>query len=252
MANHNNRTKLSDEDFVKQFKQETRRDLKDSDHDVLDNILVGNEYQDDIKRQIIKFSKVVKEIPNISSADYIRAVYYVSLYLQGLSQEQAYRKVFPERVARKREGTSTISNSANAYHHSMTVQNIWKQVSVEDSVQFVDKRWKAYAKLEEIMDDPESSRKEQIEAAGKLANLLKAPKDTTVRVDVGYQSQEMVALENKLAEMANQQLNMITNGQASNKEIVEAEIISKEEEFDIEIHDAEVYEKYKIIVKRID
>lgn len=253
MPTYNNRTKLSDEDFIKQFKQETRRDLKDKDHDALDDILVGNEFQDDLKRQMIRFSKVVKEIPNCSTADYIRAVYFCSLYAQGLSQEASYRKVFPERVAKKRQDTSTVSNSANSYFHSMLVQAIWKQVNVTDHMMFVDKRFKAYAVLEDIMDDEDSSKKEKIEAASKLANLLKPPKEALVRVDVGYQGKEMKALEEKLASMANHQIDMMTKGQITNKDIVEAEIVDKEdEEFDPEIHDVEVYEKYQLIVKRID
>jgi len=147
-----------------------------------------------------------------------------------LTQVEAYTKVFPERAARKSK--KDMASYASQYFHTQLVQSVWKQVSVADHMLFVDKRFKAYAILEEIMDDPESTKKERIDAASKLAGLLKPPKEAEVRIDIGFQSKELKALEEKLAQMADAQIAMITGGTMSNKDAVEVEIVSKEKDND--------------------
>lgn len=230
MPKYNCRTKLKDEEFIDQFKNNTKRDLDDEFLDHVDNIDVKYENADDIKRKAIRFTKVLKEIPNISAIDYLRAVEFCSLYAQGISQEESYRKVFPDRVAKKREGTSTISNSANQYFHGMLVQAIWKQVSIADHILFTDMRYNAYHTLNDIMIDPESSRKEKTEAAKALINSLETPKEAKVRIDIGHTSKAALDLDAKMAEMAQMQLNLLESGSLTNEEIVEAEFFDDSKE----------------------
>lgn len=242
--------KLSDKDFERQFAFEVGRYLKTDNWEEIDKVLKTYDDEDDFKRRLIKYSNAFHKLDKVSVNDYIRAVHFCVLYSQGLSQLKAYTKIFPERAARKDNGTSTLANSANIYFHNMIVQEIWKQMTMSDHVMFQDKRFKAYLVLEEIMDDPESTRKEKIDAASKLANLLATPKEATLRIDNTSQNKELKALEDKLSQMAEMQLSHLMNGKISNKDIVEAELIEKVEEFDPEIHDIEVYEKYEIIVKK--
>lgn len=252
----NNYEPLSDADFYKRLKVETRREITNKVKDQIDDISDDYPDPDDFKRKLIRFSNAIKEVGNAAVGDYVRAVYFCSLYAQNYTQVDAYCKVWPERAAKKSTGTSTLANSASSYFNGDLVQAIWKQVNVADHMLFVDKRFKAYQVLEDIMDHPDSTNKEKIEAAGKLITNLQPPKEAKIKVDVGYQSQEIKALEEKLLNVAKYQVNLIETGQLSNKDVVEAEIIDKEEKedevFDIEIHDAEVYEKYGIIVRRLD
>jgi len=224
------RPELTDESFYKQFGSEIKRDITSKDKDIIEDIEEDFPDPEDFKRKLIRFSDAVFQVSNISTTEYIRAVWFCSLYAQGKSQLECYRKVFPERVAKKKQGNSTIGNSASMYFNSMLVQAIWKQVSVADHMLFIDTRFKAYQVLEEIMDDHMASKRDRIDAAGKLATLLKPPKETEVRVNIGYQSKEIKALEEKLGQIADLQLNQLQIGNINNRDIVEAEIFEKDDE----------------------
>lgn len=221
---------ITDKDFYTQFGREIKRDIKPKEKDLIENI--EDEFPDpmEFKRKLIRFNDSIQKIGNISTTEYIRAVYFCSLYALGKTQVDCYRKVFPERVVKKNQNTSSIGNSASIYFNSMLVQSIWKQVTVADHMLFLDTRFKAYGVLEEIMMNSKAKDSDRIDAAGKLANLLRPPKEAEVRVNIGFQSQEIKSLEEKLGQMADLQLNQLQLGHIDNKDIVEAELFEKDEE----------------------
>lgn len=221
------KNQLSDEEYYREIGVNIKKEVKDTDKDLIEKIQEDFPDPEEFVRKLIRFSDAPKKLSKYTAKDYINAVYFCSLYAQGLSQVESYSKVFPERVAKKSKGTSTISNSANSYFHSMMVQSVWNQVNVADHMLFIDKRFKAYNKLEQIMDDPDTSKRDAIDAAGKLANLLKPPKEAEVRLDINYQSSEIKALEEKLSQLANNQLHQLQNGDISARDIVDVQLIER-------------------------
>lgn len=223
--------KLTDEDFYALFTKQTKRELKDTDKDLIDNIEVSFPDPEEFKRKLIRFNDVIKQVGTISIKDYINAVYFCTLYAQTGSQLKAYEKVFPERVMEKlARNNSTLHNSASAYFHGTLVQAVWKQVNIADHMIFMDTRFQAYQVLTDIMNNPKTANRERIEAAGKLATLLKPPKEAEVKINVNYQSKEIAALEERLGMIADQQLKQIQDKTINAIDIVEADIVEKDDD----------------------
>lgn len=200
---------------------------------------------------------------------YINAIRFCA-YLEGTedSTVEAYKKTFSNRpFVQERMNAATdspeykqLTSTASRYRKSPMVVDILTQADVPLYLMFQGFRYKmANVLAEEAMNAPFS--KDRINAADKFLTHVKPPENIQVEMDIGVKEGNVIEdYEKVIAQMVDKQRELIAGGadikaitnasiKVNSEEIIDAEVT---EEFDIDIHDVDVYEKYGIIVKRVE
>lgn len=163
-----------------------------------------------------------------SLAAYINAVKFVSLKLMGDKSSTAYSKVFPDRyqsLITKGASASYIASFADNYSNNALVVKIMEQTLVPTHILNAGIYQEAINTQAELMRTAKSELVRQ-KAAESLMSNLAAPASTKVEIDIGYSNDIVEDLRNTTRALAQQQLKMIMNGQASAKEIAQSEILA--------------------------
>jgi len=172
--------------------------------------------------------------------DFIKATEFACYYIQTEDQADSYQKTFPEKMKRRiMAGKSAYANGApSMYFSNQLVQDILAQIQLSDSLIHGQKRTEAYAKLYQLMSDPKSSPRIQMESANSLITHLKVPDTQKVELEIDVKKDESaIALESKLLELATLQEEAFRNG-ASISDL--QKITYKEGVDDENITDAEI------------
>ena len=177
-----------------------------------------------IRENFITFSQVLSE-GRFKLGDYVRAVMYVSHKVMGKSNLDAYKSTFPDRykqmVADGRSGKDIASYVA-AYNKGKLVNLVYERAMIPTWVLNQDIFQSAINTQYEIMQNPTVSDKVRVEAANSLLTHLKKPESNKAELKVEVAMNDgMKALEQRLGEMAQMQLNTI-EGKAMSVEDVAA------------------------------
>ena len=167
-----------------------------------------------------------------SLAAYINAVKFVSLKLLGDKPSTAYSKIFPDRyqnLVDKGTSSSQIASFADNYGKSTLITKIMEQTLVPTHILNAGIYQEAINTQADLMRTAKSELVRQ-KAAESLISNLTAPAATKVEIDIGYSNDIVEDLRNTTKALAQQQLKMIMNGQASAGEIAGSEIIVKPKE----------------------
>lgn len=178
-----------------------------------------------IQDKIISFSSVMKS-GRYKSVDYIRAVQFCSYTAIGDSQIDAYRKTFPDRVAKKKSD-STIQSSASIYASGELVQKIMSQSMVPAHIMFNSERFKAISILSDLMVNSDNERI-RMESADKMLGHIAPPKEAKLEIDVTTHHDGIDELNSALTRLANQQKEMLDGGHTDIKSIAESKIVDAE------------------------
>ena len=179
----------------------------------------------------LSFSSVLST-GKYSLAAYINAVKFVSLKLLGDKPSTAYSKIFPDRyqnLVDKGTSSSQISSFADNYGKSTLITKIMEQTLVPTHILNAGIYQEAINTQADLMRTAKSELVRQ-KAAESLISNLTAPAATKVEIDIGYSNDIVEDLRNTTKALAQQQLKMIMNGQASAGEIARSEIIVKPKE----------------------
>jgi len=168
---------------------------------------------------------------------YINAIKFVSLKLMGDKSSTAYSKVFPDRyqnLISKGTSASQIACYADNYGNNALVTKIMEQTLVPTHILNAGVYQEAINTQAELMRTAKSEMVRQKAAESLIANLV-APATSKVEIDIGYSNDVVEDLRATTKALAQQQLKMILNGQASAKEIAHSEILAKKVETTYEV-----------------
>jgi hypothetical protein len=168
---------------------------------------------------------------------YINAIKFVSLKLMGDKSSTAYSKVFPDRyqnLINKGTSASQIACFADNYGNNSLITKIMEQTLVPTHILNAGTYQEAINTQAELMRTAKSEMVRQ-KAAESLITNLAAPAAAKVEIDIGYSNDIVDDLRATTKALAQQQLKMILNGQASAREIAHSEILAKKVETTYEV-----------------
>lgn len=183
----------------------------------------------EVRDNFISYTKVLQE-GRFKTEDYLNAVVYVSHKLTGMSNQEAYAKTFPNRMAELiAKGTTPkdISSYVSMYNKGKLVNLILQQTLVPIWVLNQDLQQKALNKLADLMMNA-GSEKVQSDSAAHLLNALAKPKEIGPLINVDLRdSSGMSELKDLLGRLAGSQRDAIANGMSA-KVIAEMPLIEGE------------------------
>jgi len=140
---------------------------------------IGVEFRENILGYADAMSTGTYNIP-----DYISAVKYVSYKLRGDTNEAAYTKTFPDRVAQyHKNGVDSISPWVASYVRSKLVIEMLGRSMVPTHILNADIHQKAINRLAYLMVNS-SSEKVQSDSATSLLTHLKPPETAKIEIDM--------------------------------------------------------------------
>lgn len=183
--------------------------------DTINNVTSDPLIAQQVRDNFISYTSVLKD-GKFKTEDYLNAVTYVSYKLMNMTNVEAYAKTFPQRYAALvAKGTvpKDIAAYVSAYHKGKLVNLILEQTLVPSWVLNQDLYQKAINTQAQIMQDPNVSAKVRSDAADSLLTHLAKPKEAGPLVNIDMRETSGISeLRGMLAEMAQQQQNLINNG----------------------------------------
>lgn len=215
-------------DLAKQLKTNTKKDFSDADMELIEKVICDDDFDsDEFKESLITFSDVLRSNKRVGASEYIKAVQFCSHMSTGSSQLAAYSKTFPDRVAKKK-AHGTVVASASLYHKTDLVQGILRMAQIPAHLIFMAERHKAISTLAELMSNPDSTDRIKMESADKILNHIKPPEESKLTVDLNVKNDTIENLEATLERLAQIQIDMVGSGMHTAKDVVDADIITKE------------------------
>jgi len=217
-------TEVDNQELMKQLKINTKKDFTVEASELIEKVILDEDFDSDqFKESLITFSDVLRSNKSTCAIDYIKAVQFCSHMSTGATQVGAYRKTFPDRVARKR-CVGTVNASASIYHKTQLVQGILNLAQIPVHLIFMAERHKAIHKLVSLMENVDATHRIQMESADKILNHIKPPEDSKLTLDINVKNDAIENLELTINRLAEQQVDMIKKGMHTAHDIVEAEI----------------------------
>lgn len=187
-----------------------------------------------VKENFISYLHVLRDT-FCSVEDYLNAVKYCSLKMMGLSNIDAYSRVFPDRIANmkaKAMPQKDIASIVSAFGRTKAVVKIMEQAAIPAWLLHQDAFNKAVAVQVELMTTAKSERVRAM-AADSILNKLGRPDNVpTINIDMRNNVAETNGiddLKNMITKLAKTQKDLIEKGAFSTKQVAEAEIIDVEE-----------------------
>ena len=171
-------------------------------------------FEGEFTKKVVGYSNVL-ESGRYKLTDYVNAVEFVTYYLNGDGQAEAYMKTFPEKVKKRlMEGKSAYATGAPAmYYSGQLVQSLMAQAQLGVRVRHYDKIDRMVETLFGLAISPDSTDRIKMESADKLLNHLKEPEESKVEIEIGIKKdQSGEALEAKMLEVAMMQKEAFEKG----------------------------------------
>ena len=224
-------TDLTKQDIIKALPANLKSAVTDSLVDMVNNITQDQMAAENIRENFISFAHVMKE-GKFKTEDYLNAVAYVSYKHMGLSNKDAYFKVFPTRHAHLvAKGTSEkdIAAYVSAYHRGKLVNLIMEQSLVPVWIVNQDLFQRALNVQADLMMNA-ASEKVRSDAANSLLTHLQKPKDAVTNINLDLRENSgMSELVATMRDLAQQQRGAIEGGVAT-KTIANANLIREVED----------------------
>ncbi|QDH84619.1 hypothetical protein Axy22_072 [Achromobacter phage vB_AxyP_19-32_Axy22] len=182
--------------------------------DLVNNVTQDQLAAEHIRENFISFAHVMKE-GKFKTEDYLNAVAYVSYKHMGLSNKDAYFKVFPGReqaLVARGVSSKDIAAYVSAYHRGKLVNLIMEQSLVPMWIVNQDNYQKAINVQVDLMQNA-VSEKVRCDAANSILTHLAKPKEAAVAINVDLrQNSGMEEMQATLRQLAQQQQVLIQNG----------------------------------------
>jgi hypothetical protein len=181
-----------------------------------------------IRENFVSYSNVLTE-GRFKLEDYLNAVAYVSFKLMGYTNQDAYKRAFPQRyqalVAAGRSDKNISAYVAN-YNGNKLVNLILEQSVIPAWVMYQDVYQEAIKTQLQLMTSAQSE-KVRAEAANSILTHLKRPETKKVEIDLGVrQDTGLEALKDMMTQLAQTQLDTIQQG-TSTREIAHQKLIPR-------------------------
>ena len=200
-------------------------------------------FQDYMEESLLSHLPVLKEV-KISLREYVSAIKYCNLK-KGMSNEEAWAIVFPEKYDKLvREGRK-ISSHVSMYNLSKIVTKLDAQMMVNISIQYAPVLHKALMKQVSIMDDPDASLMVQHLASKTLIENIKPVETQKHEIAIGQTDEAKEATSRMTDQMRivaeNQQKLLEAGHNLSDVQklnlVIEVDVEEEEEYVDIEDHE---------------
>lgn len=179
------------------------------------NTLAGDPEAAEVMREkTIGYAHVLKE-GRFKVEEYINAVAYVSWKVMGFTNQESWKRVFPQRyqalVARGAD-EKTISAYVAGYNRGKLVNLIYEQTLVPTWVMNQDIHQRAVNHLAHLMVNA-NSEKVQSDSAAALLQHLKKPDSLKAEISIGVEDHSgMSELRDMLTGMVEKQQSLIAQG----------------------------------------
>lgn len=181
-----------------------------------------------IRDNFITYTRVMTE-GQFKAEDYINAVTYVSFKLMGMSNQEAYARTFPDRMARldaARASGKEISSYVSHYNRNQLVNRIMEQSMIPIWVLNQGAVQEAI-NTQLILMRTSPSDKVRAEAANSILTHLKPPEKKQVSIDFNLPEERGInALKEQIAELARAQRDAIQSG-VQTRQIAQQVLIPK-------------------------
>lgn len=190
---------------------------------IKDNKDVGELIEDNF----VNFADTLKD-GRYTVEEYLNAIMYVSLILAGLSDKDAYARVFPERMKRLQKENKDVRVYTSAYKRTKLVSGLLEHCIIPSWILNQGAYQKAINTQVYLMENAKSEIV-RCKAAEVLINHLKKPEEIQnqeIQININT---EIDSLQDTLARLAQQQLELIKSGKLAS-EVVEAVVINEEKQ----------------------
>ncbi len=188
--------------------------------DKINQISTEPEIAEQVRKNFISYTSVMLE-GKFDTHEYLNAVAYVSYKIMGYTNQDSYKRTFPQRYAALAARGATdqqISGYVSAFNKTKLVNLILEQTLVPVWVLNQDIYQKAINVQAELMMTA-TSEKVKTDAANSLLTHLKKPEAQKVELNLGAQENSgMIELNEMLASLAQRQQDLIAQG-VTTKEI---------------------------------
>ncbi|AHC56598.1 hypothetical protein JJJA_0082 [Achromobacter phage JWDelta] len=205
---------LTKQEIIQALPPNLKSAVTDSFVDMVNDITHDQQAAEFIRENFVTYTMVLKE-GRFKTEDYLNAVAYVSYKHMGLSNQEAFFKVFPHRqAALVAKGTSSkdIAAHVSGYHKGKLVNLIMEKSLVPTWVAYQDVYHKAIAVQADLMQNA-VSEKVRSDAANSILTHLQKPKEAAIAVNVDLRENSgMKELVATLSQLATQQRAAIEGG----------------------------------------
>lgn len=182
--------------------------------DKVNNITQDPEFAKTIRENFVGYAAILKE-GKFKVEDYLNAVAYVSYKVMGYTNQESYKRTFPNRYAAlvaQGADDKTISAYVAAFNKNKLVNLILEQTIIPAWVLNQDAYQRAISTQLELMTTSQSD-KVRCEAANSILTHLKRPEKTQVELSLGeVETAGMKDLKETLSILAQQQRELISQG----------------------------------------
>jgi len=214
---------LFKESLPQQLKGRVTQEMVDNFNAAVSDPLVAESMRDNL----ISYSRVLQD-GRFKMADYMDAVRYVSYKLMGYPNQDAYARTFPQRWQNLHASGASpkdISAYVSAYNKNKLVNLILEQTLIPTHVLNQDIYQQAINVQADLMMNAKSE-KVRAEAANSLLNHLKRPEASKVELDVTIKdSSGMKELRDSMAQLAQQQHDLISGGHVSARSVAHTPLV---------------------------
>ncbi len=196
------------------------------------NTIDDSEIAEHFKQSMVDYISVLQE-GKIKISSYINAVKFATYKHYGYTNQDAYCKIFPEKVqSLKDEGRyDSLSSYVSAFANTKTVVAVIKQTLIPEWILNVGTRQETINFLVSAMQNEKASWTARVKAADVIMTHTAPPEDRKLTVDIGISnSDEIVNMQATINQLAEQQKTFLELGGTSLRSIVESNIIDVEAE----------------------
>jgi hypothetical protein len=198
--------------------------------DELNQVMDDPSYREQFRENLLGYTDVLQD-PNLTLPGYISAVKYVSYKMLGMTNENAWKKTFPDRFQRlldEEKSPDYIRSVVSAYARGKTIAKIFQQAMMPVWILNQDKVQAAINVQAKLMLTARSE-KVRSDAANSLLTHLKQPEATKVSLDIQVKQDETIpALRKEMTKLAAAQREALASGAMTPDAMAAAKLIEAE------------------------
>lgn len=221
---------LTIEQFQEALPEKMKKSVNKEIIDQINKTLSDPELYEQYRDNLLSYTRVMQD-GKFKITQYLDAVRYVGFKLMGMTNQEAYNRAFPEKLARfmlQNVQAKDIASYVTAYNKSKLVTLLYEQTMIPTSILNQDLFQKALNVQAELMMTA-NSEKVRSDAANSLINALKPPETKKVELNVGMrEDQSISSLREATLELVAQQKQMIQSGLVNAQQVAHSKVIEGE------------------------
>lgn len=221
---------LTIEQFQEALPEKMKKSVNKEIIDQINKTLSDPELYEQYRDNLLSYTRVMQD-GKFKITQYLDAVKYVGFKLMGMTNQEAYSRAFPEKMARfmlQNVAAKDIASYVTAYNKSKLVTLLYEQTMIPTSILNQDLFQKALNVQAELMMTA-NSEKVRCDAANSLISALKPPETKKVELNVGMkEDQSISSLREATLELVAQQKQMIQAGLVNAQQVAHSKVIEGE------------------------